>query len=62
MMNAKSAANHPRHVIRRLQSSVIRRLSFLFWTPSDLDVPLNEGNDGQCWQQPEGAMISCNMP
>jgi len=46
MMNAKSAANHSRHVVRRLQSSVIHTLSFSFWAPSDLHLLLNEDNDG----------------
>ena len=43
-------------VARRLQSSVIgsiRYRFFSFWAPSDFQfhVPLNEDNDGQCWQQ-----------
>jgi len=53
MMNAKSVADHHRHVVRRLQNCVIHTLSFSFWVPSYLHVLLNEDNDGQCWQQPE---------
>jgi len=61
MMNAKSVANHSRHVVRRLQNSVIHMLSFSFWAPSDLHMPLNEDNDGQCWQQPEHTVLPDKM-
>jgi len=44
-MNAKSVADHSRHVVQRLQSSVIHTLLFSFWAPSDLHVLLNEDND-----------------
>jgi len=46
MMNAKSVADHSKHVVRRLQNSMIHRLSFSFWALSDLHVLLNEDNDG----------------
>ena len=63
MMHAKSVADHSRHVVRRLQNCVIHTLSFSFsfWAPSDLHVPLNEDNDGQCWQQPEHTFLSDKM-
>jgi len=61
MMNAKSVADHSRHVVRKLQNCVNHMLSFSFWAPSDLHVLLNEDNDGQCWQQPEHTFLSDKM-
>ena len=36
VMYAKLVADHSRHVVTRLQNSVILMLSFSFWTPSDI--------------------------
>jgi len=60
-MYTKSVADHSKHMVRRLQNSVIHTLSLLFWAPSDLHVLLKEDNDGQCWQQPEHTFLSDKM-
>jgi len=54
----KVMADHSRHVVRRLQNSVIITLSFSFWASSDLHVLLNEDNKGQCWKQAEHTFLS----
>ena len=61
MMNAKSVADHSRHVVRRLQNCMINTLLFLFWAPSKLNMLLNEDNDNQYWQQPEHTFLSDKM-
>ena len=46
VMYAKLVADHSRHVVTRLQNSVILMLSFSFWAPSDIHALLNEVMDG----------------